>query len=312
MDGPVCLSDVSTAQPEIDFPVQLLPASSFRVEQLTAAYNQTRVDYLVPMPMTAARLAEYIHVYDIDLDRSVVAVADDQILGLAMLGVRSGRAWITRLGVLPIKRRRGVGEALMHALLLAAARLGIDDIALEVIKNNTPAHALFQKLGFCETGELLVLRRPPGLPHPFVAGEARWLERDEALALIDCWARPQAWTNEAESFANAHGILGMQLTLADGSHGWIVFERQRFILTRIVMLADRGDPVAVGRALLSHLHQRFPELDTHAENTSADDSHLPAFWKAGYVESFRRIEMQRQRHPGPLPVFLKELSARSI
>ena len=46
---------------EISSALQIVPASSFSIEQLVAAYNQTRVDYLVPMPMNAARLAEYIH-----------------------------------------------------------------------------------------------------------------------------------------------------------------------------------------------------------------------------------------------------------
>ena len=76
---------------ESDASLQLVPASSFSIDQLVAAYNQTRVDYLVPMPMNAARLAEYIHIYDVDLDHSQVAVEGDQILGLAMLGVRITR-----------------------------------------------------------------------------------------------------------------------------------------------------------------------------------------------------------------------------
>jgi len=72
--------------PVTDLPFQLAPASRFTIEQLTAAYNQTRVDYLVPMPMNAARLAEYIQHYDVDLERSAVALADEQMLGLGMLG----------------------------------------------------------------------------------------------------------------------------------------------------------------------------------------------------------------------------------
>src|SRR3974377_2303179 len=100
---------------EMDSSMRLVPASSFSMDQLVAAYNQTRVDYLVPMPMNAARLAEYVHMYDVDLARSQVAVDGDHILGLAMLGVRPGQTWITRLGVLPVKRRRGGGEALMRA-----------------------------------------------------------------------------------------------------------------------------------------------------------------------------------------------------
>lgn len=33
--------------------IRLIPTSQFTIEQLTAIYNQTRVDYLVPMPMNA-------------------------------------------------------------------------------------------------------------------------------------------------------------------------------------------------------------------------------------------------------------------
>ncbi len=161
---------------EIDPSIQLIPASSFSIDQLVAAYNQTRVDYLVPMPMNAARLAEYIHIYDVDLERSRVAVAGDQILGLAMLGVRPNHTWITRLGVLPARRRRGVGEALMRALLEAAEQLRINYTCLEVIKHNTPAHTLSLKLGFTETRELLILRRPPGPPAEISAMQACWLE----------------------------------------------------------------------------------------------------------------------------------------
>ncbi len=36
-------------------PCELVPASAYTVEALTEAYNQTRVDYIVPMPMNPAR-----------------------------------------------------------------------------------------------------------------------------------------------------------------------------------------------------------------------------------------------------------------
>ncbi len=278
---------------EIVTSIQLVPASSFSTEQLVAAYNQTRVDYLVPMPMNAARLAEYIHIYDVDLDRSQVAVDGDQILGLAMLGVRPGRTWITRLGVLPIKRRRGTGEALMRALLDATDQLRINCTSLEVIKHNTPAHTLFLKLGFSETRELLILRRPPGPPAEIPAAEVAWLDRAEALALLAARPAAPAWTNETRSFANIENTLGLSLRLPDGSTGWLVFERQKFVLSHFVMQTVQGDAVTVCRALLAHLYQRYPDLDTHTENIPVDDPHLPAFFETRFVESFRRIEMQR-------------------
>ena len=131
------------SQPTTDS-VQLISASQFSLEQLTAIYNQTRVDYMVPMPMNAARLADYVSTYDVDLNRSRVAVTHDgEMLGVAMLGVRESRVWVTRLGVLPNTRRHKVGQTLMGSLIEQANQLSIDFVMLEVIKNNIPAHQLF-------------------------------------------------------------------------------------------------------------------------------------------------------------------------
>jgi ribosomal protein S18 acetylase RimI-like enzyme len=287
--------------PIIAVDVKLIPASEFTLDELTGIYNQTRVDYMVPMPMNAARLAEYISVYDVDLEHSLVAMQEDDLRGVAMLGVREGRAWITRLGVIPTTRRSGVGEALMAGLLEQAEKLNIQFDMLEVIKNNTPAHTLFLKLGFYEIGELLVLRRSPVIPptDPVVA-DAQRLERHEALTLVGRDRGTQPWTNQSESLFNAQEVSGLHLTLADGSRGWLVYQRQKFTLTRFIYKTEVGDPVKLAYAFLSHLHHQYPRLDTHIENIQVNDPHLPAFYQMGYVESFRRIEMWRGTPPRSL------------
>lgn len=281
--------------------MKLVPASSFTIQQLTAIYNQTRVDYLVPMPMNEARLAEYIRNYDVDLEHSMVAVSDGQMLGVAMLGVREDRAWLTRLGVVPNTRRSGVGRALCEALLDQAENLGIRFHMLEVIKNNVPAHSLFLKLGFYEVGDLLVLRRSPIIPPPDpVIADAQRLDRMEALDLVAQDRGTQPWTNQSESLSNASEVSGLRLTLLDGSTGWLVYQRQKFLLTRFAFKTQSGDPVDMARAFLSHLHHQYPRLDTHLENIQVHDPHLPAFFEAGYVESFQRIEMWRGTPPPSL------------
>lgn len=280
---------------------KLIPASEFTLDELTGIYNQTRVDYMVPMPMNAARLAEYISVYNVDLEHSLVAMQENDLRGVAMLGVREGRAWITRLGVIPTTRRSGVGEALMVGLLEQAEKLNIQFDMLEVIKNNTPAHTLFLKLGFYEIGELLVLRRSPVIPptDPVVA-DAQRLDRHEALTLVGRDRGTQPWTNQSESLFNAREVSGLHLTLADGSRGWLVYQRQKFTLTRFIYKTEVGDPVKLAYAFLSHLHHQYPRLDTHLENIQINDPHLPAFYQMGYVESFRRIEMWRGTPPRSL------------
>lgn len=287
--------------PIIGVDVKLIPASQFTLDELTGIYNQTRVDYMVPMPMNAARLAEYISVYDVDLEHSLVAMQENDLRGVAMLGVREGRAWITRLGVIPTTRRSGVGEALMVGLLEQAEKLNIQFDMLEVIKNNKPAHTLFLKLGFYEIGELLVLRRSPVIPptDPVVA-DAQRLDRHEALTLVGRDRGTQPWTNQSESLFNAREVSGLHLTLADGSRGWLVYQRQKFTLTRFIYKTEVGDPVKLAYAFLSHLHHQYPRLDTHIENIQINDPHLPAFYQMGYVESFRRIEMWRGTPPRSL------------
>jgi ribosomal protein S18 acetylase RimI-like enzyme len=281
--------------------IRLVPASQFTIEQLTAIYNQTRVDYMVPMPMNAARLAEYVATYDVDLDHSLVAIQDGELLGVAMLGVREGRAWITRLGVLPNTRRNGVGKTLMAGLIENAAHLQINFVMLEVIKNNVPAHQLFLKLGFYEIGELLVLRRAPRMPPPDpVVADAQRLERAEALRLLGRDRSTQPWTKQPESLINANEVSGLHLTLADDSRGWLVYQRQKFTLTRFAYKTEVGNPATMAYAFLSHLHHQYPRLDTQIENIQINDPHLPAFFEMGYVESFRRIEMWRGTPPASL------------
>jgi ribosomal protein S18 acetylase RimI-like enzyme len=282
--------------------VKLIPVSRFDFEQLAAIYNQTRVDYMVPMPMNAARLAEYVKTYDVTQDCSMVATTQDgEMLGVNMLGLREGRAWITRLGVIPNTRRTGVGQVLMESLMDQVTRLSIDFMMLEVIKNNTPAHQLFLKLGFYEVGELLILRRSPLTPqvNPIVA-DAQRLDRTDALVLVGHDRGTQPWTNQSESLFNAFEVSGLRLTLADGSRGWLVYQRQKFLLTRFAFKTEVGDPATVAYALLSHLHNQYPRLDTQIENIQINDPHLSAFYRMGYVESFRRIEMWHGTPPASL------------
>ena len=282
--------------------IKLIPASQFTIEQLAAIYNQTRVDYMVPMPMNAARLAEYVATYDVKLEHSLVATTQDkEMLGVIMLGVRKNRAWITRLGVLPNTRRGGIGKALFGGLLEQSAQLSINFHMLEVIKNNVPAQQLFLKYGFREIGELLVLRRSPLVQkqNPIVA-DAQRLDRTDSLVLVGHDRGTQPWTNQSESLFNAHEVSGLRLTLADGSRGWLVYQRQKFLLTRFAFKTEAGDPATVAYALLSHLHHQYPRLDTQIENIQINDPHLPAFYEMGYIESFRRIEMWHGTLPASL------------
>jgi ribosomal protein S18 acetylase RimI-like enzyme len=279
--------------PSINSDITLIPASAYTYQELTEAYNQTRVDYIVPMPMNAAKLQEYVETYDIDMDASAVALdSDGHKLSLGMVGIRKGRAWITRLGVIRSNRRQRVGWTLVNRLIEQAYQKNADYIILEVINDNYPAYNLFVKQGFKPVRELLVLRRPPGnLEINPPQAKIDTLSYNDAIELLKKRASKPSWLDEYESLLNAGNLSAFYARLNDGSEGWLVYQNTVFQLGRLVIQTEAGNQIAVGKTLLFHLHTQHPVQDTKTENLPANDPHWPAFQELGYMVSFRRIEM---------------------
>src|SRR5262245_52171422 len=101
-----------------------------------------------------------VEVFDLDPAASLVAVDAGQPIGLANLGRRGERTWLGGIGVVPARRGQGVGELLNRKLLDRARALGANEMALEVIVENAPAIALYEKLGFEQVRDLDVLSLP--------------------------------------------------------------------------------------------------------------------------------------------------------
>jgi len=277
---------------ELNNNLTLIPAGAFSYEELTDVYNCTRVDYIVPMPMNAARLQKYVTNYNISLDASVVAVDGNEILGLSMLGLREKRAWISRLGVIRTNRRQRTGWTMVNHLVEQAQQHKAEYIIIEVINDNYPAQQMFFKKGFEITRQLLVLRRPPG-PVKLELPPATIEEfgEEKATELLEMRRAKPSWIDEKESLVNAGSLAAYQANLEDGSRGWLVYQNTAFQLGRLVIQTESGDPAAVGKVLLAHLHKKHPLQDTKTENLPIDDPHWPAFQALGYLEIFRRNEM---------------------
>ncbi len=278
--------------------MELLSADRFSPEDLTDAYNQTRMDYLVPMPMNVARFQEYTRVYNVDISRSCVVydAETELILGLGMLGVRPERGWITRLGVLPYGRRLGTGSALMTGLLAAAEEMKLPTVWLEVIKGNSPAHQLFWKFGFRDIRELIVARRPP---NPELNQQAldrikrvTALNHEDAVVLLSHRKERPNWLNETETFQNVRNLSALLVELENGGRGWVTYHAGLLQLTRIIVEVTVGDEAEVTESVLSIMHQLHKRQDAIAENF-CDGGIWHGFQRIGYFDSFRRIEMKK-------------------
>lgn len=271
------------------------PAHTYSFAELADIYNQSRVDYIVPMPMNARRMEEYIHHYAIDLGASCV-VQDEggNVLGIGMLGLRAERAWITRVGVIPQRRRRHTGQFLMETLLDTAHAHHARTVQLEVIEGNDPAVRLFGKLGFRARRILLVIRRAPARPDGLPPeAEMRELEAGE---IADALARhmPHAsWIDEGESLLAAGDLRGLCVRLPDGTVGSAVYRCTSLQITHLLLdIAPESSGSAIlAPALLNAVHGRLPMHDSKIENLPLASCYWDAYQAVGYREAFRRIEM---------------------
>jgi len=83
----------------------------------------------------------------------LVAVADGELLGYGGLAVYPpDEAWVQNIAVRRAAQRRGVGRAILEALLAEARRQRIGTTMLEVAVDNAPAQKLYDRYGFVAVG----------------------------------------------------------------------------------------------------------------------------------------------------------------
>ena len=111
------------------------------------------------MRLSPYQMAAIDSFYDVDLDRSVMAMSDHELVGMALLSVRGDRSWISGVGVLPEHRRRGIASVMVCRLVEGARQAGVREISLQVIAQNTSAWRMYAESGFEVTRELPRRRR---------------------------------------------------------------------------------------------------------------------------------------------------------
>lgn len=77
---------------------------------------------------------------------------EEALLGYIGFYAVSGEGSITNVAVHPDARGRGIGEALVRAIIDLGKELDLDYITLEVRVSNAPARSLYKKCGFRDMG----------------------------------------------------------------------------------------------------------------------------------------------------------------
>jgi len=173
--------------------LELAPASSLSTEELAELFTAGYEHYYAPISVDATALGFMAVAFDFDLDASRVATRAGEPVGVGLLGVRGGQAWIGGLGVVASARRAGIGQALMDAVLDEARTRGVEEVRLEVIRENERAIPLYARLGFERTRELEVWSLPPapGRAEEIPAADAHAITR-AARTVREPWQRDDA------------------------------------------------------------------------------------------------------------------------
>ncbi|MEM9776842.1 MAG: GNAT family N-acetyltransferase [Chloroflexota bacterium] len=280
-----------------------LPASRFSIEELTEAYNLARQDYVIPMPMSPAQFDEYVQVYDLNLSASCVIVDTvmSRIVGLGLLGVRSGRCWISRYGVIPVSRNSGVGKMIIEQLIQSARQYGANEITMEMIETYDDGIKLAEELGFVAGRRLVVGRRPPETTlhgRPSKLEGVTHVQGKEALDWLKLREGRMDWHNDLATYQHVterlEGIEFQREWRSGPVHGRVVFEDRKLQLSRVSVQVLEGNAVEVTQGMLNLLHVLYPQRDARVENIPADDDRWRGYREAGYFTSFCRIEYTKK------------------
>jgi ribosomal protein S18 acetylase RimI-like enzyme len=193
--------------------VELVPADSLELDALTELFNASYSDYFVPLKLDRAGLEFTLAVTDIDLSASRIALEDGEPAAFAFLALRGHEGWIGGMGTVPARRRQGLGRAALTAVLDEARARGLASVRLEVIEQNKPARALYDRLGFehlRDLGVWILDGAPPQITH------AQPASFEDAQAWIQANRdQPEPWqrADETVEHMRAKGLRFAALTV---------------------------------------------------------------------------------------------------
>jgi GNAT superfamily N-acetyltransferase len=156
----------------LDVTFEIIPAHDVPLAAQAATFTEAFRGYVGgPVAMDAAALGRFVHAQGIDLCYSRFAQERRGTMWLWLHHAYWGSFAPRRHGRPGASRRTGVARGLLRHLLDEARARGDRMMFLEVIEQNPPAYALYEKEGFRSLARLCGWRRLPGGATAELSGE---------------------------------------------------------------------------------------------------------------------------------------------
>jgi ribosomal protein S18 acetylase RimI-like enzyme len=276
----------------------LIPARALSLTERAQILNRSYVDYTVPMHLSPDQMATIDRFYDVDLDRSVIALSGHEPVGMALLSLRGAQGWISGVGVLPENRRLGIAGAMVGRLVENARQAGAREISLEVITQNVPAWRVYAAAGFEVTRELLLWRRgadADALPIP----EERLTGATPGALLerFDAWhTEPVSWQRDATTLSRmveAGRLKGYQLEWRGATAAYCLISGHGESVALMDVAIDPATGVVTpGRILLQALSHLHWGRALTISNVPADDPLSRVLAALRFLVTVRQLEMK--------------------
>jgi ribosomal protein S18 acetylase RimI-like enzyme len=274
----------------------LMPATAFSYADLARLLNQAYADYYVTIQLNPYQFERMCIDMDVDLAGSLVARADDQLVGLSLLSVRASEGWVSGVGVRPKWRRRGIARSMIQALQALARERDLARVRLEVLAQNRSAIALYESEGYTAYRDLLVLRlapmqmaTPPSWAGLLSVRPASLLEMYDTLHEV-----PPSWQCALPTLRkrtdHLHGLAAYEDSRLVA---YVLYQPQHDACGVFDVAVDPSHPsrLALANRLLYAVHASQPTLGGFVINLPAQDPLLPAFFDLGYYVWQRQHEM---------------------
>lgn len=269
--------------------MRIISAAEVSLEQLAAAFTASFSGYFYPMTLSAEQLARRVRFEHLDLQRSLVAKdAQDELIGVALVGLRGEAAWVGGLGITEKYRGRGLSHELMRALMSEAREFGSSLLTLEVLRQNHVAIRLYERAGMHIARDLCIYARTTEAPalsqvSPLrIASPPLLLRHFHRLHL-----HAPAWQRTLASLLVMNGLRGLCLGEADDPRAYALLRDWPDGTTYLVDLAAGESASAFALcAALSHVAGPLRIINEPAE--SIFNAPLTAH---GFRETERQHEM---------------------
>ena len=277
--------------------MKLVPANTLSFERLSHLVNQAYEDYYFPIWMDETHFRQMCAQEDIDLHKSVVALDDQQPVGLALLSIRGERGWVSGVGVLPAWKRRGIARAMLQHLQETARITNLRTLQLEVLVQNDAALELYLQAGFTYERDLLILMleswsyRTKPLPADVIPAAPDLLLASHT-AFHDV---PSPWQRQRPSLQQrAANMQGFGLWEDEDLVGYVLYSAQTgtYSILDLAVAPTHPHRLAAARTLLTALHNAHENMRRYVyTNIPVADPLLPALTHLGYTTWYQQHEL---------------------